>query len=458
MLKTVVLNVVGLTQELIGEHTPFLLKWSGTGKTAYIKPCLPAVTCSVQSCYVTGKWPTDHGIVGNGWYFRDECEVKFWRQSNKLVQGLKIWDVAKKLDPNFTCSNMFWWYDMYLTADTSATPRPIYAADGRKFSDCYTFPPDLRDKLQAKLGTFPLFDFWGPKTSIKSSRWIGEAAMYAEELRPSTLTLIYLPHLDYELQRVGPHHANVAKELKEIDDLCKDLITFYEGKGAQVIVLSEYGITEVSNPISLNRILRKHGYIQVREELGHELLDAGACQAFAVADHQLAHIYVNDQSKLSAVRELIEKTPGVEAVYGEAEKQIHHIDHPRAGDLIAIADAKSWFTYYFWLDDNKAPDYARTVDIHRKPGYDPAELVVDPTIKAIKLKVLTKLFKKKIGMRYLLDVIPLDASIIKGSHGRYPDRPEEGPLIITQQKDHLTQNQFQAVEIYDVILKHLGAI
>lgn len=417
MKKTVVINVVGLTHELIGEHTPFLSKWSTQGKIAYIKPVIPAVTCSVQTCYVTGKWPSEHGVVGNGWYFRDDCEIKFWRQSNKLVTAPKIWDTAKSMDPTFTCSNMFWWYNMYSTADIAATPRPIYAADGRKFSDCYTTPPQLRDELQSKLGTFPLFDFWGPKTSIASSRWIAEAAMLSEEKTPATLTFIYLPHLDYGLQRVGPHHPSVAGDLKDIDKVCADLITFYESRGAQVIVLSEYGITEVNNPISLNRVLRQHGYLQVREELGFELLDPGASTAFAVADHQVAHIYVNDKSKLQAIRKLIENTPGVAEVYGEEEKKLHHIDHPRAGELVAVADTNAWFTYYFWLDDAKAPDYARTVDIHRKPGYDPAELFVDPTIKAVKLKVLLKLLKKKLGFRYLLDVIPLDASIVKGSHG-----------------------------------------
>ncbi len=456
MKKTVVLNVVGLTRELIGEYTPFLSNWSSQGKIAYIKPTLPAVTCSVQSCYVTGKWPSEHGIVGNGWYFREECEIKFWRQSNHLVTSPKIWDVAKAMDPSFICANHFWWYNMYSTVDISSTPRPIYAADGRKFSDCYTFPTELREELQSKLGTFPLFDFWGPKTSIRSSDWIAKAAMYSEEKRPATLTLIYLPHLDYELQRVGPYHPNVAKELQEIDQVCADLIRFYEARGAQVIVLSEYGITEVNHPISLNRILRVHGYIQVREELGHELLDAGASAAFAVADHQLAHIYVNDKSKLSAIRTLIENTPGVAQVLGEEEKKLHHLDHPRSGELIAIADANSWFTYYFWLDDKKAPDYARTVDIHRKPGYDPAELFVDPAIRAIKLKVALKLLKKKLGFRYLLDVIPLDASLVKGSHGRYPDKPEQGPLIISKQIELLPDSELQAIDIYKILLNHLA--
>lgn len=455
MKKTVVINVVGLTHELIGEHTPFLSTYIQNAKIGYIKPVLPAVTCSAQSCYVTGKWPSEHGIVGNGWYFRDECEIRFWRQSNKLVTAPKIWDAAKQLDPNFTCSNMFWWYNMYSSVDIAGTPRPIYAADGRKFSDCYTTPADLRNTLQSELGTFPLFDFWGPKTSIHSSRWIAEAAMLSEKKFPTTLTLIYLPHLDYHLQRVGPHGSGVEKDLREIDQVVADLTAFYEAQEARVIILSEYGITDVNHPISLNRVFREHGLIEVREELGREYLDMGRSKAFALADHQLCHIYVNDKSKLHEIRTLIEKVPGVADVYGEDGKKLHHLDHIRSGELVAVADKDSWFTYYFWFDDQKAPDYARTVDIHRKPGYDPLELIIDPTIRFVKLKIMFKLLQKKLGFRYLLDFIPLDASLIKGSHGRYPDTEKQGPLIISKEKNLIPDNIIPAIDIYHIILSHL---
>jgi predicted AlkP superfamily pyrophosphatase or phosphodiesterase len=455
MKKTVVINVVGLTHELIGQDTPFLDQWLKKGQLSYVKPTLPAVTCSAQSTYLTGQWPSENGIVGNGWYFRDDCEVKFWRQSNKLVQGEKIWDVAKRLDKTFTCSNMFWWYNMYSTVDVSATPRPIYAADGRKYSDCYTHPPELRHQLQSKLGTFPLFDFWGPKTSIHSSEWIANAAMESEQISPSTLTFIYLPHLDYDLQRVGTHHPLVAKNLSEIDAVCEKLIHFYESLGAQVIVLSEYGITDVDYPVHINRVLREKGYLKVREENGGELLDAGASTAFAVVDHQLAHIYVNDPSKIAEVRSVLEKIPGIESVLGETEKVTHHLNHPRSGELIAISDRNAWFTYYYFLDEKKAPDFARTVDIHRKPGYDPVELLIDPTIKAPMVKVMFKLLQKKLGFRYLLDLISLDATIIKGSHGRYPDKDIEGPLIISQQRDLLPDKNIEAVDVFNILLNHL---
>lgn len=455
MRRTVVINVVGLSQRLIGEHTPFLKKWSEQAKTTYITPPLPAVTTTSQSTYLTGVTPSVHGVVGNGWYFRDECEVKFWRQSNKLVESKKIWDVAEEKNPQFTCANLFWWYNMYSSVDYAVTPRPQYWADGRKFPDCYTQPANLRDTLQQELGTFPLFDFWGPRTTIKSSKWIADAAKKVEQLHHPTLSLVYLPHLDYNLQRYGNDFPAIGKDLKEIDAVLEDLITFFEKAGVQVIVLSEYGITNVNHPISLNRILRQNGLIAVREEVGLELLDAGVSKAFAVADHQIAHVYVNDKTEINRVRKILESTPGVELVLGENEKAAHGLDHPRAGELIAVADKNSWFTYYYWLDDAKAPDFARIVDIHKKPGYDPVELFINPDLSMVPLRVGFKLLKKKLGFRMLMDVIPLKPELVCGSHGRLPDDDRDAPLLISRQKELLPEGKMDATRVFHVMMEHL---
>ncbi len=451
MKKTVVINVVGLSPSLISKNTPFLQKWSSDAKVVPVEPVIPAVTCTMQATYLTGRMPESHGIVGNGWYFKDECEIKFWRQSNKLVKADKIWDKARRLDPKFTCSNMFWWYNMYSTVDYSVTPRPMYLADGRKVPDCYSYPADLRDQLQERLGDFPLFDFWGPKTSIKSSRWIAEASKMTDERFDPTLTLIYLPHLDYNFQRYGKEHKSIPRDLKDIDKVCEDLIKYYEAKGAQVIVLSEYGITDVSHPVHINRELRRKGFIQVREERGLELLDAGASKAFAVADHQVAHVYVNDPSVSSQVRELIESLDGVEKVWDVNDKIQQQLNHSRAGDYIAIAGKDSWFTYYYWLEDDKAPDFARTIDIHRKPGYDPVELFLD----ASTVSVGYKLMKKNLGFRTVMDFIPLDAGLVKGSHGRVPDSTDDYPVVIVKDTELLPQATVHATDIHDLILSHL---
>lgn len=453
MKKTVVLNIVALSPRIIGKHTPFLKKWIDQGQRAVVEPVLPAVTCSAQSVYLTGKWPSQNGIVGNGWYFRDECEIKFWRQSNHLVQAPKIWDLLKTENPDFTVANLFWWYNMYTTADFAVTPRPLYPSDGRKLPDIHSQPMDLRDRLQSELGQFPLFSFWGPKANIESSKWIADAAKKIDHWYNPTLNLVYLPHLDYALQKYGIDFDKIGVELEAIDSLCEDLISHFESQETQVILVSEYAITSVHQPIHLNRILRKAGLIQVKNELGLETLDAGTSKAFAVADHQLAHIYINDQSELDRVKKLLESTPGVELVLDQEGKQKYHLDHERAGDLIVIADADSWFTYYFWLDDAKAPDYARCVDIHRKPGYDPVEMFLNPAIKFPLLTVGAKILKKKLGFRYLMDVIPLDASLIKGSHGRISESDLDKPIFVTQSASLLPSKNIQAIQVAEMIMK-----
>jgi predicted AlkP superfamily pyrophosphatase or phosphodiesterase len=456
MHKTVVLNVVGLTRSLLGKSMPALSAWAQGGTVSRIKSAFPAVTCTAQSDYLTGRYPEAHGIVGNGWYAREDAEVRFWKQSNLLVQAPKVWEAARAADPSFTCANLFWWFNMYSTAEYSVTPRPMYPADGRKIPDVYTTPPGLRDQLQSALGTFPLFEFWGPRAGIRSTQWIADAAREVDRRFDPTLSLVYLPHLDYNLQRLGPGNPAANADLREVDAVCDGLIRHFESRGANVVVLSEYGLCDVSRPVHLNRLLRERGLLAVRNELGHEMLDPGASAAFALADHQVAHIYVNDERRTGDVRALLENTPGVEAVLGPAETRAAHLAHARTGDLVAVAAPDSWFTYYFWLDDERAPDFARTVEIHRKPGYDPVELFLDPAIRIPALTVGWKLLKRAAGLRSLLDVIPLDASLVKGSHGRATGWDDDGPVLITRQQALLPSDRLASVDVHDVILRHLG--
>ncbi len=438
MKRTVVLNVVGLTESLIGEHTPQIKSFAMAHSVAPIKPAFPAVTCAAQSSYLTGHSANGHGIVANGWYNRELAEVQFWKQSNHVVHGKKIWDELKELDPKFTCAKLFWWYNMYSTADYSITPRPMYPADGRKVFDVYSWPYSIRPEIKKELGDFPFPGFWGPAAGRKTpqgkrdaaSRWIADSAKWIEKKYQPTLNLVYLPHLDYNLQRLGPQHPDIKIDLQEIDAIVGDLISFFKTQGVRVLLLSEYGITQVDTPIHLNRLFREKGWITVKEELGLELLDCGASKVFAVADHQVAHIYVNDRSIEREVQNLLKNVPGVAHVLGAAEKKEWGIDHARAGDLIAVSKENAWFTYYYWMDDAVAPDFARCVDIHRKPGYDPVELFLDPKISAVKLKIAWRLLKKKLGFRMLMDLIPLDATLVKGSHGCCPRDRKDWPVLI----------------------------
>lgn len=455
MNRVLVLNVVGLTPALLGQHAPHLSALAKRGGLRPLTTIIPAVTCSVQATFTTGLLPRDHGIVANGWYFRDLAEVFFWRQSNRLVEGEKIWETARKLDPGFTCAKLFWWYNMHATADYTVTPRPIYLADGGKRPDIYTQPSGLREELTSRLGDFPLFQFWGPGADIVSSRWIADCARYVYDHRKPTLTLVYLPHLDYSLQRLGPTHPAICEEVRRIDALCGGLIDHVRQDGTEVIVLSEYGITEVSGPVHINRVLREAGLLAVREELGRELLNAGASEAFAVADHQLAHVYVKSPERISEVARLLESVPGIESVLDHEGKRREGLDHPRSGELVALSRPDRWFTYYYWQDDARAPDFARTVDIHRKPGYDPVELFIDPALRLPKLHIARRLLQKKLGFRTLMDVIGLDATLPQGSHGRATDKAEQGPLFMTSNAGCLPSGPVAATEVKSLILRHL---
>jgi len=456
MNRTIVINVVGLTQSLIGEHTPQIQRFAAKHSLARVVPAFPAVTCTAQSTYLTGTHPTGHGIVANGWYNRELAEVQFWKQSNHIVGARKIWEDLREVDSSFTCAKLFWWYNMYSTADYSITPRPMYPADGRKVFDIYSWPFSIRKEIKKDLGEFPFPTFWGPAAGVKTpqgdrdaaSRWIADSAMWIERRYQPTLNLVYLPHLDYNLQRIGPNDPAVKQDLREIDAIVGDLISFFEQRGVQVILLSEYGITPVDTPVHLNRIFREKGWITIKEELGLELLDCGASKAFAVADHQVAHVYLNDPSIEKDVRNVLESQPAVASVLGSAEKAQWGIDHPRAGDLIAVSKESAWFTYYYWLDDSVAPDFARCVDIHRKPGYDPVELFLDPKLSAVKLRIAWRLLKKKLGFRMLMDVIPLDASLVKGSHGCRPQNENDWPVLIGA---NLGTDKFEATDVYGKI-------
>jgi predicted AlkP superfamily pyrophosphatase or phosphodiesterase len=452
--STLVLNVVGLCGKLL-RHAPRLQALASAGGMRALKTITPAVTTSVQSTLLTGSLPAGHGIVANGWYFRELAEIMFWRQSNQLVHGEMVWDAARKRAPAFTCAQLFWWYNMYASADVSVTPRPMYPADGRKLPDIYTRPAGLRDALQSRLGQFPLFNFWGPTANIVCSRWIADCALQVLEQYRPTLALVYLPHLDYNLQRLGPSDPAIAGDVAEIDAICGELIDQAQRTGRQVVVLSEYGITDVNRPVHINRALREAGFLAVRPELGTEQLDAGASRAFAVADHQVAHVYIRQPGDIEPVARLLGGLDGVETVLDEDGKRRAGLAHARSGELVAIADARSWFTYYHFLDERKAPDFARTVDIHRKPGYDPVELFLDPALRFPKLKIAGRLLQKMAGMRYLMDVIPLDATLVKGSHGRPTDDDAEGPLLISSAPQHLPDGPVAATGVKALLLRHL---
>ncbi|MFE9965025.1 alkaline phosphatase family protein [Streptomyces sp. NPDC005133] len=449
-----VLDVVGLTPRLL-DHMPHLKSLGQSGTHATLGTVLPAVTCAAQSTFLTGTTPAEHGIVANGWYFRELGDVLLWRQHNGLVAGDKLWDAARRVHPGYTVANICWWYAMGADTDITVTPRPVYYADGRKEPDCYTRPPALHDELTEKLGTFPLFHFWGPGADLVSSQWIIDATRHILDTRHPDLALCYLPHLDYDLQRYGPDDPRAFSAAADLDRAVAPLLEDARREGRTVVALSEYGITRVDRPVDINRALRRAGLLEVHTQDGMEYLDPMASRAFAVADHQLAHIYVRRPEDLDATREALQDVQGIEQLLDDEGKKAHGLDHPRSGELVAVADPDAWFTYYYWLDDARAPDFAQLVEIHRKPGYDPVELFLDPQDPYVRVKAATAVARKKLGMRYRMAVVPLDPSSIRGSHGRLPMSDEEGPLILCS-TPHAFTGPVRATEVKSLLLTLAG--
>ncbi|MFC5379942.1 nucleotide pyrophosphatase/phosphodiesterase family protein [Aquipuribacter nitratireducens] len=445
------LDVVGLTPRALTDM-PRLRQVADAGFSAPLGTVLPAVTCSAQSTFLTGLPPAEHGAVGNGWYFRDLGEVHLWRQHNRLVGGEKVWETARRHVPGYRAVNVCWWYAMGMSTDVTVTPRPIYHADGRKSPDCYVRPPALHDELVAELGEFPLFTYWGPTASIESTRWIVGAT---RGLMPGAdLTMAYVPHLDYDLQRHGPRSRQARRAAADLDAALAPLLDDARDQGVTVVALSEYGITEVSRPVDVNRVLRREGLLEVHTQAGMEYLDPWTSRAFAVADHQVAHVYVRDADDVERVAALLREVPGVEQVLDGPGKRAAGLDHERAGELVLVAEPDAWFTYYYWLDDARAPDFARGVEIHRKPGYDPAELFFDPADRTAKARAGLQLVRKKLGLRYAMDVVPLDPRWVRGSHGRLPDATggaDDAPLLLCSDPA-LARERVEATEVRDLVL------
>ena len=457
MTPLLVLNVVGLTRSLLAQYPGKARAIEGLAKdgaSATLGTVLPAVTCSAQATFLTGLTPGGHGIVANGWYFRELAEVHFWKQSNRLIGGEKVWEAGHARERAFTSAQIGWWYNMYSSNDVAVTMRP-YEGAGRVVSLLYTKPPELARQLDEELGPFPLFDFWGPRAGLASSEWIERCARSVRRRFAPTLTLVYLPHLDYNLQRLGPGNPAIGADLARIDAIVGRLAVEARASGAEVVVLSEYGIAPVTGAVDINRVLRRAGYLKVQEQLTWELLDCGACRAFAVSDHQVAHVYIADLADRASVKALLEQTPGIERVLDEEGKAALGLAHARSGELVAIAAPERWFTYYYWEADAKAPPWARQVDIHSKPGYDPLELFLDPKAPLKMPRMLARLALRslKFDPGPIMTFVPLDASLIKGSHGRLPEAPEDGPLFITSSKSVPLGEHLPATEVKATLLK-----
>jgi predicted AlkP superfamily pyrophosphatase or phosphodiesterase len=420
MQPLLLLNTIGLTAPLLA-HAPRLQALATRGWQRPLREVVPAVTCTAQATMLTGQPPQGHGIVGNGWFFRDTSEVRFWQQSNRLLQAEPLYATARRRaqarHQPFRCAKLFWWFNQGAAVDISVTPKPHYGADGNKAFDILSTPAPLADALKVKLGKFPFPTFWGPMAGLPCTAWIAKCAAAVLREHQPHLTLVYVPHLDYDTQRFGPQGCDLPRLVRELDDACAPLLDAAQEVGARVWVVNEYAHVPVTQPIEINRALRRANWLAARDGPFGEQLDTYESRAFAVCDHQLAHVYLSDIGEVPRVKELLGSLAGVDRVLAGEERAEVQLAHSRAGDLVLLAKPEAWFAYPFWLDDRRAPDYARTVNIHAKPGYDPCELFFDPRLWWPKGRAMWRLAQKMLGFRTLFDVVPLDPSLVKGSHG-----------------------------------------
>lgn len=434
--RVVVLDIISLMPEHLQDHelTPNIQNLLADGQQSKIKPVFPAVTGTVQATYLTGKPPSEHGIICNGLPDREYREITMWNQTMVPIQGEKIWETLKKQDPQATTAVLFWQFSKLSTADYVVTPAPVHL-ENRMIQWCDSKPRDLYRKLTEKCGDFDLRTFWGPLASVKSSEWILSATLHVlEEYRPQ-LTLAYLPNMDYNAQRFGPDSEAARNSVKEIDQLIGKFVSELQRlelwEDTRIVLLSEYAFAHVNRPVYLNRILNENGYLSVKRIENMDFVDIEMSKAFALADHQLAHVYVPDPTDIPHVKQLLSEVPGIAEVWGEAEKKENGIDHERSGELIVLAESDSWFVYYWWLNHEHAPEFAHTVDIHRKPGYDPVELFVEP-----------KTFR-----------IPLEPERIQGSHGLPAKGEKDYVSLLVSDSDIQLPKVMDAVDVHDWLLR-----
>jgi len=421
--------IPGLSARLLEkvEHCPALTDLARRTRMRIVKPALPAVTCPMQATYSTGLMPGEHGVVANGNFSPDRRAVSMWEHSALMIKQPRIWDALKAVNPALTAAAIFWWNTLYSSADIYMNVAPIHTPQGGVVSSCYSKPAGLYDEIERELKPFPLHHFWGPMASMPSSEWICSATLYVlRKFRPNLL-LTYVPELDYSLQRFGPDSPEALADLRALDELLADVFAECRAQKAEAVVLSEYGMTPVAGAVLINRALREKGLLAVRTVAGKEYLDFAASRAFAMVDHQVAHVYLLDASAKEAVRKALESTPGVAKLLDDEGKKAAGIDHARSGYFVALAESDKWFAYYWWLDEAKAPDFAFTVDIHNKPGYDPLELFFNPQKKCIET----------------------NTALVKGSHGLVPSDDRDMAVCIG---DLPGPERFAATDVMTAIL------
>ena len=422
------------------ENMPHLQAIFANQTLSRIKHSFPAVTWPSQAAVLTGKLPSEHGVTANGFFWRDKNDVEMWTAWNEVIEAPQLWESLRQIDSRI---NSLAWFPMLskgCSADYICMPAPIHQPDGIEDLWCYTKPREFYGELLERLEHFPLKHFWGPLANIKSSQWIADSAVIAAKKFQPNFLYIYVPHLDYAAQKDGPDSPAALAAVAELDKLIgKFQSEINEAIDGQVdwMVASEYTVTAVDHVAFPNRLLREAGLLVVKEVDGLELLDFENSLAWALVDHQFSQVYVRDANPLviDQVVGLFQAADGIDQVISMSDRNAIGMDHERAGEVVLLSAKNSWQAYYWWNDDAKAPSFARTVDIHQKPGYDPVELHVDMATRSI----------------------PLDASLIKGSHGLPATLDEQKGVLLRSFETTDSKDEFVDTELNGVVLDYFRA-
>jgi hypothetical protein len=424
--NVVLLSIPGLRESDLG-HMPRLSSLCGAARST-IAPSFPAVTCPVQANMTTGVGPARHGVVANGFFWRDKGQVEMWTAWNDCIKRPQIWDLLHDRNPQLTSAVWFPMHSKGCGADYICTPAPIHNPDGSESLWCYTKPEPLYGELRDAIGHFPLQHFWGPLANIKATAWIADSAVEAARRWRPRFFYIYLPHLDYAAQKTGPDSPAAHQALADLDEtigrLSAGFAFAYEGDDLVWLAASEYAIAPVNHVTYPNRLLREAGLISIDRRDDGEHLDVVASRAWALVDHQFSHVFVKDADPafVRRVVDLFSGQPGVASVLHGASLAEAGLNHARSGEVVLVSTPNSWQAYYWWRDDALAPGFARTVDIHKKPGYDPVELHIDMATKSI----------------------PLDATLVRGSHGASSQGGASDPAalrgVAVCSHDHVLRN------------------
>jgi len=438
-VRVILLSIPGLRREDLAAM-PNLRGMAESGEQAVLAPSFPCVTCPVQANMTTGRTPREHGVIANGFYYRERHEFEMWTAWNECIEAPQIWDILHRDRPGTTSAVWFPLHSKGCGADYICTPAPKHNPDGTESLWCFTRPENLYEELLPQLDHFPLQHFWGPLANIFSSQWIADSAIEAARRYQPDFFYIYLPHLDYAAQKTGPDSEIAQISTAQLDEvigkLRSEMTAAYGDPEPLWIVASEYTIVPVDHVTYPNRVLREAGLLAVRDEADGEHLDLTGSRAWAMTDHQLSHVFVEgrDASVIEQVVELFTGHEGIAEVLHGSRLAEYHLDHGNCGDVVLVSAPSSWQAYYYWLDDARAPGFARKVDIHNKPGYDPVEMHVDLV---------------KWG-------IPLDATLVRGSHGAPALLDSQRGPIIASRPGVLGQSEVADTDVAAIVLRQFG--